>query len=156
ATSPSPATASAPSRGGVDWLPQPGDHPMHRSHRRARITPRLESLESRSLLSLIATSATDAVPDELLVRFVDKSPAAHTALLNQVGARAIRSFQSGPVLLKLAPGVNRDAVLARLRQDPGVAYAQLNATVHIATTPNDPLFAQEWGLNNPGNDADID
>ncbi|MCS6916281.1 MAG: S8 family serine peptidase [Chitinophagales bacterium] len=41
-------------------------------------------------------------------------------------------------------------LLEQLNRHPAVAAAQLNRNVQLRTTPNDPLFPQQWGLHNIG------
>jgi subtilisin family serine protease len=61
-------------------------------------------------------------------------------------------------------GKGKDAVreaIAALRQDPNVAYVQPDYVLRALDVPNDPDFAQQWHLNNGGQnggtpDADID
>jgi subtilisin family serine protease/subtilisin-like proprotein convertase family protein len=67
---------------------------------------------------------------------------------------------------RLPTGSNVLDVASRLSNLPGIAYAEPNYVVHVATTiPNDPQFSGLWGLNNNGQivngtagatDADID
>jgi len=52
-------------------------------------------------------------------------------------------------------------IARRLERNPTVVYAEPNYLLSIDATPNDPLFADEYGLNNTGqtggtSDADID
>ena len=54
----------------------------------------------------------------------------------------------GVQLVKVAAGESVDDAIARLERDPNVKYAQPNRwRTALATTPNDPLFGQLWGLN---------
>jgi subtilisin family serine protease len=135
---------------------------MERKARR-RPTPalRLEVLEARTLLSgaspgVHAPPGTDPAGD-LLVRFVDGvPPARRQATLDAVGGRILGSLPDGPILVGLAPGVDGDAALGRLRREPGVRYAEPDASFRAAEVfSNDPSLASEWGLNN-ANDIDID
>jgi subtilisin family serine protease len=48
--------------------------------------------------------------------------------------------------LRLPAGANLAAALAALRADPAVVYAEPDAVAHLITTPNDPLYPQQWGL----------
>jgi len=68
-------------------------------------------------------------------------------------------------VFKLAPGVDVQAALNLLKDDPRVAYAEPNYYARPTVTPNDPSFPVQWGLNNTGQavlgvsgvpDADID
>ncbi|WP_417357185.1 S8 family serine peptidase [Gallaecimonas pentaromativorans] len=58
-------------------------------------------------------------------------------------------------------GMDRDALLKKLSQDPAIAVAEPNYRLHLAAEPNDPRFSELWGLNNTGQTggsagADID
>jgi len=48
--------------------------------------------------------------------------------------------------LRLPAGANLAAALAALRANPAVVYAEPDAVAHLITTPNDPLYPQQWGL----------
>jgi thermitase len=59
--------------------------------------------------------------------------------------------------------ISRDAarLSTALSRLPGVSYAEPNYVLRATATPNDPMFAQEYGLHNTGqnggrSDADID
>lgn len=41
-------------------------------------------------------------------------------------------------------------LVTRLEADPAVAYAEPNYLRYLAAVPNDPSFAQQWGLHNTG------
>lgn len=63
--------------------------------------------------------------------------------------------------MTLPAGLSVEAAIAKYEAMPGVAYAQPNYIKRPAATPNDPDFAELWGLNNTGqtggtSDADID
>ncbi|MCU0961970.1 MAG: S8 family serine peptidase [Pirellulaceae bacterium] len=122
---------------------------------------RLELLESRCLLSTVA----DYAEDRILVRFADAHDAAADALLGQllIGAAADRAFDILPGLhqVRLPRGVSVEAALETFRDNPHVLYAEPDYRLHIDSLPNDPLFAQLWGMDNTGQtggtaDADID
>ncbi|MBI3621223.1 MAG: S8 family serine peptidase, partial [Nitrospirae bacterium] len=58
-------------------------------------------------------------------------------------------------------GEDIEAVIAEYQKDPSVEYAEPNYLVHTTAIPNDPMFSQQWSLNNTGQvggiaDADID
>lgn len=56
---------------------------------------------------------------------------------------AIAAF--GVHVLQLPDQTDVDAVLAQLRLDPGVAWAEKTQPVFASAIPNDPYWAQEWG-----------
>lgn len=48
------------------------------------------------------------------------------------------------------PGESFEAILAAYQNDPNVEYAEPNYAISLAATPNDPLFGNQWALNNTG------
>jgi thermitase len=134
---------------------------VHSGRRRGSLTPRLEVLEARALLSADALKTqtpmgTDAA-DSLLVRFADRvAPARVQATLRAVHGHLVEQFPDGPAVVALDPGVDPVAALARLRRNPRVLYAEADGSIQdSAVIPNDPSFTSQWGLNN-SNDVDID
>jgi subtilisin family serine protease len=113
------------------------------SQRKQAFRPRLEALEGRivpSVSVLVRYASTPAVP-----------PGAAVAP-NLV-----------PNLYKVeAPGnLPLNKFLDALKHNPNVLYAEQDATVSVATAPDDPQFGNQWGLNNTDQssgivDADID
>jgi len=92
-------------------------------------------------------------PGELLVRF--KPGTGREAMLSshaKVGATIKREFKSVPGLhlVKLSTEGNFNRALRAYHKDPNVLYAEPNYIVHIFEEPNDPLFPQQWGLSNTG------
>jgi len=108
----------------------------------------VESLELRSLLS--------ATPTEIFVRFASTDPASEQAAeLATVGGSVVTSYPDGPDLVRLPSGVASSTAIIRLQTEPWVVYASDDPTLHIQSTPNDPNYSQEWGLNQ-ANHVDID
>ncbi len=50
--------------------------------------------------------------------------------------------------------VNQDC--AEIKQDPTVDICEPDVVVHVAAVPNDAYFPNQWALDDPTNDADID
>jgi subtilisin family serine protease len=48
--------------------------------------------------------------------------------------------------LRLAPNADVLRAVQELRADPSVAYAEPDYLAHVIATPNDPEFANQWGL----------
>ncbi len=48
--------------------------------------------------------------------------------------------------LLLAPGVSMNATLATLRKRGDVLFAEPNHIIHVAATPNNPAFTNQWAL----------
>ena len=114
-----------------------------------------------------------AVPGELIVKFKrNSSGAARGQARRAIAATAIVALTpnaavaagEGPTELVHVPrGASLQVLLARLRTDPAVEYAEPNWI--YTHQSNDPLFAQQWALENTGQavsgmrgavDADID
>jgi subtilisin family serine protease len=109
-----------------------------------------------------------AVAGEVLVQFVDMpvAVAAQQQIIEQqidadlnvgVGRQGVRRFRSR--------SLDVETLLAFFQGQPGVVHAEPNYIVGTAATPNDPDFANLWGLHNTGQsifgvfgtpDADID
>ena len=136
--------------------------------------------ERPGMPTLLPLKEEDTKPfalDEILVKF---KPAASRQIresaLEKVAVR-VHHFedqnkgpkgQRGPevfdqlVHVKIKTDRSLQAVLAELKSDPAVEYAEPNYYVHtLATFPNDLDFSKLWGLHNTGQtggkvDADID
>jgi subtilisin family serine protease len=110
--------------------------------------------------------APAAVPGSIIVGFKSHvSAKGRAGVLGAVDARPTKRFaQIDSTVVSVSPA-NTTWTIRTLEQDPRVAYAEPNFILHAATTPNDPSFPQEWGLDNTGQtvnfttgtaDADID
>ncbi len=123
---------------------------MARPLRRAFFAPRLEVLESRTLLSVDPGNT-------LMLGFVPGvSTRAMSSILGLLRAQVLESFPGGPVMVQPGSGVNLDVVLPQIERSPVVRYAEPNRLIRLdAVVPNDPKFGQQWALNNPNN-VDID
>ena len=98
------------------------------------------------------------VPGELIVQFRGgASTAARSSALRTRGARLVEGLgQKGLALVKLPEGASVTAAAQALEDDPTVEFAEPNYISHLtATVPNDPRFADLWGLNQTA-DHDID
>lgn len=104
------------------------------------------------------------VPDEILVRFRDSTPAFSRALMHfRNGTKVVKEFKKvkGLQLLKLPKGLTVHQALKTFGKAPEVLYAEPNYIVNTFSTPNDTQFSELWGLHNTGQtggtvDADID
>src|SRR4051812_17011374 len=96
------------------------------------------------LLWLIA--AGPAAADGIVVQ---RDPGLGSAQRADVRADAgVRLVGTLPVPdSELVSAVDEDRSLARLRRDPRVRVAAPNVAFHVAaTTPNDPTWSAQWGL----------
>ncbi len=96
------------------------------------------------------TAAADAgyAPGQVVVRYRDATEAqrllSNTARWRtRIGGR-IPSL--GAVLLQVPAG-SESAVIAQLKRDPLVEYAELNYKAHALEEPNDPQRPQQWALS---------
>jgi serine protease len=116
-----------------------------------------------------ADRATPGGYDQLIVRFKDGTPEHGNAARRQqrldaaghaqglhlgqlrrlaVGADVVRSDR------KLGPA-EIQALIAQLRADPRVAYAEVDARVYPAATPDDPQYANQWHYFEPTGGIDL-
>ena len=105
-------------------------------------------------------------PDRVLVRFKpDTGISAKASVKDRFALRSVQPLRLiGAELWTLQDGSVTEAI-ARLSSDPAVDYAEpdylLSILVAGARIPNDPAFANQWSLDNVGQnggrpDADID
>ena len=128
---------------------------MSRKARRAKVSPLVEVLEARALLSGTGAGPVDPAAS-IFVRFsAGVSAAGAVADLKAVGGRVVTAYPDGPDLVALPSAAGRPAAIRALTADPGVVYAEADGTFHAAgvpTTPtapldpNDPLLSSEWGM----------
>jgi subtilisin family serine protease len=103
------------------------------------------------------------VPGEVLVKWKDNA-SIHSirCLKSAMGLRATKMFHTIAVQhMRIPPSIRTEDLLAKLRGNPLVEYAEPNYVLRAMATPNDPQFGQLWGLHNTGQtggtpDADID
>jgi subtilisin family serine protease len=87
-------------------------------------------------------------PTRVLVRFAaDTSPARRVLMRSQADVeRDAMLAVKGLELVEPKAGVSVDQAVTDLEHMRGVLYAEPDYEVHATATPNDPLYAQEWGL----------
>jgi hypothetical protein len=101
----------------------------------------------------IRTVRHGAVPGEVIVRFRPHVAAHRRAhLARSAGVRLSQWLGTrGVWLVHVQPGHTTAGAISALERSAGVRWAERNHYVSLnATTPDDPLFAQDWGLNNTG------
>lgn len=144
---------------------------MRKRITRSQRRPWLERLEDRNLLavlpaagvgfdSLLVDSSTFDTTS-VLVRFAPGSVETGDVLAGGVVVGQALPLVDGLYSVHLPDGVGVEDALASLRTQAGVVYAQPNYRVHVSLTPNDPLYNEQYALNNVGQtggttDADID
>lgn len=103
---------------------------------------------------LVTGTAADRVPGEVIVRFRSGvSRSAKGLARAEAGAARSRGLGlRGLELVKVRGGVP-DAIEA-LEMRPEVVYAEPNYVYRTSAQPDDPSFAQLWGLHNTGQPVD--
>jgi len=95
------------------------------------------------------------VPDELLVKYAPQDlEEARGHYRSGYGIETRRSFKSiGVDHVYLPPNIKVEMALNIFRSDPRVEYAEPNYYRYATEVPNDPLFDQQWGLQNIGQEV---
>ncbi|HEY3756553.1 MAG TPA: PQQ-binding-like beta-propeller repeat protein [Opitutaceae bacterium] len=88
--------------------------------------------------------------------------ASHTATIDAeesregVTARAVFDRLGGIRFLPVAAGETPTLAIARLKATGRYAYVETDRILHaLDTTPNDPDFGQQWGLDNTGSNSPV-
>ena len=104
--------------------------------------------------------ALDYKPGKILVRFKrDAELSAQAALHDRIGTRTVHTYKFVPNLqvVELPARMTVERALAHFKRDPNVAYAEPNLIYTLnQTTPNDPFFADLYGLHNIGQTGGFD
>ncbi len=69
---------------------------------------------------------------------------------HQTKSKKMLSRRLGIQLLETAKGEKPEVVLARLRKDPSVEYAEVDYAISLSAIPNDGEYLKQWGLHNIG------
>ncbi len=104
-----------------------------------------------------AASDAEFVPGELIVRFeAGMSGSARRRAVDASGGRLSRALRTPRMAIVQLPA-NADARAAAnvMARQAGVEYAEPNYLYRFSATPDDPRFAEMWGLH-ASNDHDID
>jgi thermitase len=97
----------------------------------------------------VAVKSSQALPDELLVRFDSAVGGLARRLVVSMGGREEGSLEElGVVRLRLREGLSLEKALEFYSHVPGVDYAEPNYRLKAEFVPNDPLYAaQRWYYN---------
>jgi len=127
---------------------------------------RAAALLAVALVSLLAVaggaSAASYDPDTLIVKFRPGASATQrTAALAVPGVGRTLGTIGGVDANVVRVSRDPATLAAVLERSPAVQYAEPNFVLRATATPNDPMYTQEYGLNNTGqsggrSDADID
>ena len=123
-------------------------------------------LERRDLLSGLPAPVEGPGPfsvdpatydsSSVLVRFHPGSVHAGELLAGGIDVAAALPLVDGLYRVDLPAGLGVEDALNTLRAQADVVYAQPNYQVHASLTPNDPLYSQQWDLNNTGQTGGAD
>jgi thermitase len=89
------------------------------------------------------------VPNELLVKFRPGTPARVQAGVHHAIGAAVRGELAAldVEVVTLPTGTDPQQAASVYARDPAVEYAEPNYVSVANSTPNDPSFAQQWGLS---------
>ena len=133
----------------------------------AGAVPAAAEATAKAPLAVVGDLGVEHVADELVVGFAASSSAdeVHAALDRSDVMPAADLAIPFTKLVKLAPGEHIEDAMESLRRQPGVRFVEPNYIHRVDAMPDDPQFANLWGLHNPGPiggpsnamvDADID
>ncbi len=94
-----------------------------------------------------------SAPGQVLVKF--KPTFSLQSIQTTIAAYETKAIRKIPRIdvyqLQVPSHYTVDQMVAALRQNPNVQYAEPNYIAHLCVTPNDEFFARQWALSNPGN-----
>ena len=114
--------------------------------------PPREPISSPDLRGIDAARSEERVSRQLIVRFRPGAGAAARAEAHAgIAARTIRDLLLPRTqLVRVRAGLSLDDAIAAYERDPRVLYAEPNVIWHLDAVPNDPRWAELWGLHNTG------
>lgn len=140
----------------------------NRHHARRLLVERLEQRQclTANLSTLVDFSQLEIDPTDydgssLIVRYRDEASQPSGPVYGPVRTASIEPIGFDMQKVELKAGVDWQAMIESYQQDPDVLYAEPDYQLRIAAIPDDPRFAEQWDLNNVGQDggtidADID
>ena len=98
------------------------------------------------------SSAGRVVPGEIVVVWRAGVPApARRALTTRLGANPVAATpRLGVDVVRVPAGRSVNAAIRRYQRSPLVRSAEPNRIASVAAAPNDPLFGEQWALDNTG------
>ncbi|MCJ7581558.1 MAG: peptidase S8, partial [Candidatus Aminicenantes bacterium] len=107
---------------------------------------------NNSLLSGSQTKAKPFVMDQVLVKFRSSTPHLMRRIsLDAYQADTISIIPKIDVYqIKIPENTSVEEMVYLMKMNPFIAYAEPNYIAHIAATPNDPFFNQQYALSNTG------
>ena len=102
-----------------------------------------------------AIKPEDVFSHELIIGFTNPESAGVTAQTSEeIGAKVTAVYDSIVAMKVAVPaGMTLEAAAAKYKGLPGVRYVEPNYRYHLLVAPNDPLYAQQWGLYRINADA---
>jgi subtilisin family serine protease len=118
--------------------------------------PAIAAAVAAALMLPAAAPADSVVPGQVIVGYeAGSSQADRSEARADAGTKPIEGLgMPRAQLLKITDGDSVAATVRQLEAQPGVAYADPNGIMQLASVPNDPLFSQQWGLFNDGQTVD--
>lgn len=92
---------------------------------------------------------------DIIVKYKDGTPQSLIQqLAKNFNATVLQNYSQLPGFsfetIQTTEALSIDQVIARLKADPNVEYAEPNFRYHTSAVPNDPYFKDLWGLSNTG------
>lgn len=129
----------------------------HRSVATDRAAPTWAlSASAHSPARVIVKARRSELLPRLVTELLSPGPGGFAVPPSAVPVGGVTTFASMPGLgvITLASASDAETVLARLRSDPRIEYAELDALWHVdtipASRPNDARYGEQWGLENTG------
>ena len=105
---------------------------------------------SASATSRVDDPLPEFAPNRVLVGFADGvAPEARQAAVARARGREVAKIGADTHLVEVAPGSVLETV-DRLNREPVVRYAEPDWMLMADQVPNDPLFGNQWALQNTG------
>ena len=112
---------------------------------------RLALLVATAVLVLPASAGAATVPGQLLVGF--KAGASGSNLVERAGGRIVRRLAHvRAAAIRPRAGIALAALRSALGRAAGVAYVEPDFVLEASATPDDPLFALQYGLSQSNGD----
>jgi subtilisin family serine protease len=98
------------------------------------------------------TPALGSVPGRVIIEWAPQTPRAEKTALRQEAEVSYESNLGDPAfqLVKVDPSQSVASAIKELESNPAVAVAERDGYLAPTSIPNDPLFGQEWALQNLG------
>ena len=101
----------------------------------------------------VLVDGREAVDGEVLVQFRDEAAVFEQArAADEIDADEVESLDGHGTRRIRALEMHTQELLARLRANPDVEFAEPNYIIRLAALPNDPYLGNLWGLLNSGQD----